>query len=412
MSGASTAAGTRFDPCPGECEGSTPPRLRPGGLHGSLRSLRNARIPVVAERNDQRLRQHDRRGQGPKAVHLGVAHHEVEARVAGERACHGVGDGEHGNLADVGVGDDVHHRLRVLGEAHGDEQIVDADGRHLLGQHAADRVKQVAPVLEPDQSVRQIGGDRKAPTLTDDVDRLRTVHHADRFAQRVAVDVRLDCSTSEPDSSERIRTDLAERGASLVDAPLARTPTDAEAGRLNTMVGASQEDFERVRPLLEACCENIFHMGPVGSGHKTKLVYNFITMGYAALISEALCACAATGVDLKRFSDVVSAGGANSGIFQLIVPKALESGDCSGLNFSLANAAKDLRYYNRMADTVPLSGPLGRAVQHALIQGLNLGYANGLVGDLLRVQERLNGIGILDREASGPAPAVGDAATA
>jgi 3-hydroxyisobutyrate dehydrogenase-like beta-hydroxyacid dehydrogenase len=222
----------------------------------------------------------------------------------------------------------------------------------------------------------------------------------------------IDCSTSEPASSERIASDLRERGASLVDAPLARTPVEAEAGRLNTMVGAAQEDFARVRPLLEACCENIFHMGPVGSGHKTKLVYNFITMGYAALISEALCACAATGVDLKRFSDVVSAGGANSGIFQLIVPKALESGDCSGLNFSLANAEKDLRYYNRMADTVPLSGPLGRAVQHALIQGLNLGYANGLVGDLLHVQERLNGIGILDREAPGSARTAGDAAAA
>ena len=222
----------------------------------------------------------------------------------------------------------------------------------------------------------------------------------------------IDCSTSEPASSERIGVDLAERGASLVDAPLARTPADAEAGRLNTMVGASQEDFERVRPLLAACCENVFHMGPVGSGHKTKLVYNFITMGYAALISEALCACAATGVDLERFSGVVSAGGANSGIFQLIVPKALESGDCSGLNFSLANAEKDLRYYNRMADTVPLSGPLGRAVQHALIQGLNLGYADGLVGDLLRVQERLNGIRMLDREAPGSARTAGDTATA
>ena len=222
----------------------------------------------------------------------------------------------------------------------------------------------------------------------------------------------VDCSTSEPSSSERIANDLRERGASFVDAPLARTPAEAEAGRLNTMVGASPEDFDRVRPLLETFCENIFHMGPVGSGHKTKLVYNFITMGYAALISEALCACAATGVDLNRFAEVVSAGGANSGIFQLIVPKALESGDCSGLAFSLANAEKDLRYYNRMADAVPLAGMLGRAVQHALIQGLNLGDADGLVGDLLRVQERLNGIGILDREARGPAPRAGDAASA
>ena len=218
----------------------------------------------------------------------------------------------------------------------------------------------------------------------------------------------VDCSTSEPASSERIAVALAERGASFVDAPLARTPADAEAGRLNTMVGATGEDFARVRPVLEACCENIVHMGPVGSGHKTKLIYNLITMGYAALISEALCACAATGVDLRRFADLVSAGGANSGIFQLIVPKAIEHGDCSGLNFSLANAEKDLRYYNRMVDAVPLSGLLGRAVQHALIQGLNLGYADGLVGDLLHVQEKLNGVEILNREPVDPLPAAGE----
>ena len=218
----------------------------------------------------------------------------------------------------------------------------------------------------------------------------------------------VDCSTSEPASSARIAAALDERGASFVDAPLARTPAEAEAGRLNTMVGAADDDFERVRPLLEACCENIFYMGPVGSGHKTKLIYNFITMGYAALISEALCACAATGVDLKRFSEVVSAGGANSGIFQLIVPKAIESGDCSGLNFSLANAEKDLRYYNHMADTVPLSGNLGRAVQHALIQGLNLGYADGLVGDLLHAQEKINGVAILNQESQGATRTAGD----
>ncbi len=132
-----------------------------------------------------------------------------------------------------------------------------------------------------------------------------------------------------------------------------------------------------------------------------KLIYNFITMGYAALISEALCACAATDVDMKRFSAVVSAGGANSGIYQLIVPKALENRDCSGLNFTLANAEKDLRYYNRMADTVPLTGILGRAVQHALIQGLNLGYQDGLVGDLLHAQEKINGIAILNSGKPG-----------
>ena len=229
----------------------------------------------------------------------------------------------------------------------------------------------------------------------------------------------IDCSTSEPASSERIRVDLAERGASLVDAPLARTPAEAEAGRLNTMVGASQEDFARVRPLLEACCENIFHMGPVGSGHKTKLVYNFITMGYAALISEALCACAATGVDLKRFSDVVSAGGANSGIFQLIVPKAIESG---GL---LRPRSSAFRQRGEGSALLQPHGGHGPVVRNARADGPACAHTGAQPRLLGRSRRRfaarpgkaqwnrdLERIAILNQEPLGIAGNAGDAATA
>lgn len=204
----------------------------------------------------------------------------------------------------------------------------------------------------------------------------------------------LDCSTSEPAMCERVAKDLAERSARYVDAPLARSPADAEAGKLNTMVGADEAVFAELRPVLEAFCENIFYMGPVGSGARTKLIYNLITMGHAALIAEALCACAATGVDLARFAKVVSGGGANSGIFQLIVPKILEHNDYSGLKFSLANAAKDLRYYNRMVSDIPLSGAMGPAVQNSLVQALNSGFAEGLVGDMVAAHCKLNGIAL------------------
>jgi len=204
----------------------------------------------------------------------------------------------------------------------------------------------------------------------------------------------VDHSTSEPDSTARIAADLGAAGAEMADAPLARTPIEAEAGKLNTMVGASDSVFARLRPLLECYCENIFHVGGVGAGHKTKLINNFLAMGHAALIAEALAACAATGVDIQKYHDVVSAGGANSGIFQLIVPKAM-NGDFSGLKFSLANAAKDLRYYTRMTESVPLTGNLGNAVQHAFIQGMTLGFDDGYVGDLINVQTKLNGRKVL-----------------
>lgn len=204
--------------------------------------------------------------------------------------------------------------------------------------------------------------------------------------------VLLDCSTSEPALCERVARDLASKKAGYADAPLARTPVEAEAGKLNTMVGADEKTFAEVRPILETFCENIFHMGSVGAGARTKLIYNLITMGHASLIAEALCACAATGVDPKRFAKVVGGGGANSGIFQLIVPKILEGGDYGGLKFSLANAAKDLRYYNRMIAEVPLSAHMGPAVHNALVQAINTGFSEGLVGEMVRAHCKLNGV--------------------
>ncbi len=201
----------------------------------------------------------------------------------------------------------------------------------------------------------------------------------------------IDCSTSEPDSTARIAADLAAKGAAFADAPLARTPKEAEEGRLNVMVGADPDVFARIEPVLKAFAENIAHIGPVGAGHKTKLVYNFLTMGMAALIAEALAAGAKVGLDLERFAKVVSAGGANSGIFQMIAPKAL-AGDYGGLQFSLANARKDVRYFTRMIESAGMPGFLGAAVLQSFVQASALGFGDRLVGSLIEAQERINGI--------------------
>jgi 3-hydroxyisobutyrate dehydrogenase-like beta-hydroxyacid dehydrogenase len=55
----------------------------------------------------------------------------------------------------------------------------------------------------------------------------------------IAGQIVVDTSTSQPSSTLRIAADLKERGVVFADAPLTRTPVEAEQGRLNTMVGAS-----------------------------------------------------------------------------------------------------------------------------------------------------------------------------
>ncbi len=89
----------------------------------------------------------------------------------------------------------------------------------------------------------------------------------------------VDCSTSDPRSSEKICKDLNAIGVKFVDAPLGRSPVEAEAGTLNTMVGASPQTLEDIRPILSAYCENIIHVGDVLTAHKLKLINNLVIVG-------------------------------------------------------------------------------------------------------------------------------------
>ena len=128
----------------------------------------------------------------------------------------------------------------------------------------------------------------------------------------------VDCSTSEPTSTARIRADLAERGVAYIDAPLARTPKEAEEGRLNTMVGADDANFERLQPVMKAFCENVIHVGPPGHGHVLKLVNNFLALSIATSTAEAFTIAAKSGLSLRKLLEVITAGGVNSGVFQMI----------------------------------------------------------------------------------------------
>lgn len=204
----------------------------------------------------------------------------------------------------------------------------------------------------------------------------------------------IDTSTAEPASSTRIRADFAARGVSYIDAPLARTPREAEQGRLNTMVGASPADFERVRTILAAFCENIIHVGPAGHGHVLKLINNMLAMTTAAAIAEALAAAAKAGLSIQKLFDVVSAGGVNSGIFQMMVGSMLK-GDLSGLLFAIDNGRKDLRYYTHLTETLATTSHVAEAAHQSFVQASNLGFGERYIASLLQAQEQLNGVRIV-----------------
>jgi len=206
----------------------------------------------------------------------------------------------------------------------------------------------------------------------------------------------IDTSTAEPASSTRIRNDFAAKGTKFIDAPLARTPKEAEEGRLNTMVGAADADFEALRPVFAAFCENIIHVGPPGHGHVLKLVNNMLAMTQAAAIAEAMATAAKAGLSLQKVFDVISAGGVNSGIFQMMVGKALQ-GDLTGLKFAIGNAQKDLRYYTHLTEMLPTSSFIAEAAHQSFVQAANLGFGDRFIASLLEVQEQLSNVKFVPR---------------
>lgn len=199
----------------------------------------------------------------------------------------------------------------------------------------------------------------------------------------------IDTSTSEPESTQRLGAQCAERGITLVDAPLARSAPEAELGKLNTMVGATPEIYARIEPVLKAYCENIFHVGGPGAGHTVKLLNNFIAQAICTATAEAFAVGAKAGVDLHQLVKVVSAGGVNSGLFQAMA-KTLD-GDFTGLSFELDNARKDVRYYGHLAEMVVVPAPIGQAVHQSLVTASALGHGAKFVPALVSAQEQLSG---------------------
>jgi 3-hydroxyisobutyrate dehydrogenase-like beta-hydroxyacid dehydrogenase len=205
----------------------------------------------------------------------------------------------------------------------------------------------------------------------------------------------VDCSTSEPDSSARLRERCAAAGVEFVDAPLARTPVEAEAGRLNVMVGARDEVYARLEPLLRGFAENVIHVGGPGAGHTIKLLNNFIAQAICTATAEAFAVGQRAGVDPRKLVELVSAGAVNSGIFQMMA-KTLD-GDLAALKFELDNARKDIRYYTHLAESLAVPSMVGEAVHQSLVLASALGHGRKFVPSLVEAQEQLTGAKLVPR---------------
>lgn len=192
----------------------------------------------------------------------------------------------------------------------------------------------------------------------------------------------IDCSTAVPTSTEKLSQLVMAQGGYFLDSPMTRTPKEAAEGRLNLLVGGDAKLFEECKPILSCFAENIVHAGPVGAGHRMKLLHNYVSLGSITLLAEAAACAQLAGVNAQTFVDVLAMGGGWGAALERLKP-FLANGDPSGLRFSMANALKDLSYYNEMATDTHADRTVAEAIQRTLSTACQEGNPQALLPEII-----------------------------
>ena len=183
----------------------------------------------------------------------------------------------------------------------------------------------------------------------------------------------VDCSTIGPAAALEIGEALSARGLALVDAPVTGSSPKAEDGTLTFMVGASDEQFAALEPVLKAMGELIVHCGPSGQGQMVKLVNNAIAVSNAATLAQGLIVAKRAGADLDALVRVLASGAAASTMVDLKARPMLEH-DYTTL-FKLEHMLKDVSLCLREGERLQIPFPAAAFAHELLLAGMARGRA-------------------------------------
>jgi 3-hydroxyisobutyrate dehydrogenase len=183
----------------------------------------------------------------------------------------------------------------------------------------------------------------------------------------------VDLGTSSVSQTRDFAGQLQAKGASWLDAPIARTRQAAQDGTLSVMVGGPRELYAAIEPLIRCFATDVTHCGDVGAGQVTKILNNMVLFETVNALAEAVAVARRSGVDPKLLLETLSKGSADSFALRNHGLKAILPGVFPERAFSTEYALKDLSYALELAGDagVRLRGAelIGEILQEAIDAG-------------------------------------------
>jgi 2-hydroxy-3-oxopropionate reductase len=198
----------------------------------------------------------------------------------------------------------------------------------------------------------------------------------------------VDMSTISPLVTEQLAANLKERGASMLDAPVSGGDVGAIEGTLSIMVGGSEEDFERARPLFDVMGKTVTHVGPTGTGQVTKAANQVVVALTIEAVSEALVLGSKGGVAPEKILEVLSGGLAGNKVMEVKREKFLSHKFDPGFRSELHH--KDLSIALAAGREYGVVMPVTAIVDQMLLAMKKKGWGGEDHSALLRIIEDLS----------------------
>ena len=201
----------------------------------------------------------------------------------------------------------------------------------------------------------------------------------------------IDFSTIDPGSSVKIALKLKENGIEFIDAPVSGGPDKAMTGRLTIIAGGEKSSIRKTKKLFNSLGSKLFHMGDAGSGVKTKLCNNLISISTHALIAEAIILGSKSGIDLKKLYDVLRNSSAFSNTLERVVPNHFLTRNFKA-KASIKTIIKDLSFAIDLGKTNKLNLLIAKNAMKYFNKAEESGYALDDISSVIIPMENEAGI--------------------
>ena len=204
------------------------------------------------------------------------------------------------------------------------------------------------------------------------------------FSRALPKTLIIDCTTNELITVKELARQAKAARLRYVEAPLTGGQQQSREAMLGAIVGCDVEDFAMVSNILKPCCAHIERLGELGMGATTKLISNFLALGTATLVVEAMKAANNLGVDWKKFYKLASQGSGHSMSLDRIAPKAI-SGSHDGYVFTIANTVKDMEYISDLLKDQPDAAAITEIFLRIYKNAVNDGMQEELLSSRLEI---------------------------